>query len=60
MARADEQLINRRVYTDKGELLREGLVPLSIKNERAALMAHWAEQDRQDAEAEAAAAQGAV
>ena len=60
MARADEQLINRRVYTDKGELLREGLVPLSIKNERAALMAFWAEQDRQDAEAEAAAAQAAV
>ena len=60
MARADAQLINRRVYTDKGELLREGLVPLSIKNERAALMAFWAEQDRQDAEAEAAAAQAAV
>ena len=60
MARADAQLINRRVYTDKGEVLREGLVPLSIKNERAALMAFWAEQDRQDAEAEAAAAQAAV
>jgi hypothetical protein len=60
MARTDEQLINRRVYTDKGELLREGLVPLSIKNERAALMQFWQAEDQRVAAEEAAAAQAAV
>ena len=54
------QLVMRRVYNAKNELIREGLVPKDIANTREALMAFWAEQDRQDAEAEAAAAQAAV
>ena len=54
------QLVTRRVYNAKNELIREGLVPKDIANTREALMAYWAEQDRQDAEAEAAAAQAAV
>ena len=57
MARADAQLINRRVYDNKNQLIREGLVPLSIKNERAALMAYWEEEDARQAEAEAAEAE---
>ena len=53
MARADAQLVNRRVYDSKNQLIREGLVPLSIKNDRAALMAFWEEEDARQAEAEA-------
>jgi hypothetical protein len=57
MARADGQLINRRVYDNKNLLIREGLVPLSIKNERAALMAYWEVEDARQAEAEATEAE---
>ena len=57
MARADAQLINRRVYDNKNQLIREGLVPLSIKNDRAALMVYWEEEDARQAEAEAAEAE---
>ena len=57
MARADGQLINRRVYDSKNQLIREGLVPLSIKNDRAALMVYWEEEDARQAEAEAAEAE---
>jgi hypothetical protein len=53
----DQQLIKRRVFTDKNELLREGLVPLSIPNKREALMAYWQENDAATAAEEAAAAQ---
>ena len=60
MARTDEQLINRRVYTDKGELIREGLAPLSIKNERTALMAFWEKEDQRVAAEEAAVAEAAA
>lgn len=55
----DSQLIKRRVFTDDGTLIREGLVPLSIKNERPALMKYWAEEDRRVAEEEAAKAEAA-
>ena len=57
MARADAQLVNRRVYDNKNQLIREGLVPLSIKNDRAALMAYWEEEDARQAEVEAAEAE---
>jgi hypothetical protein len=53
----DQQMIKRRVFTDKNELLREGLVPLSIPNKREALMAYWQESDAAIAAEEAAAAQ---
>jgi hypothetical protein len=35
------QLVMRRVYNAKNELIREGLVPKDIANTREALMAHW-------------------
>ena len=54
------QLVMRRVYNAKNELLREQLTPKDVPNTREALMAFWTEQDRQDAEAAAAAAQAAV
>ena len=60
MARADAQLINRRVYDSKNQLIREGLVPLSIKNDRAALMAYWEEEDAAIAAKEAAEAEAAL
>jgi hypothetical protein len=55
--KTDQQLIQRRVYNDAGVLLREGLVPLSIKNERQALLGFWAAQDEADAQAAAAEAE---
>ena len=57
MARADAQLVNRRVYDNKNQLIREGLVPLSIKNDRGALMVYWEEEDARQAEAEATEAE---
>jgi hypothetical protein len=54
---AQEQRVMRRVYTDSGELIREGLVDKNIKNERQALLDWWATEDARTAEAEALAAQ---
>ena len=54
---AQEQRVMRRVYTDSGELIREGLVDKNIKNERQSLLDWWAAEDAQTAEAEALAAQ---
>lgn len=60
MARDDAQLIKRRVFTDGGDLLREGLVPVSIPNTRKDLMAWWAKEDQRIADEEAAAAVAAA
>ncbi|QVV66767.1 hypothetical protein [Synechococcus sp. LA31] len=60
MARDDAQLIKRRVFTDGGDLLREGLVPVSIPNTRKDLMAWWAKEDQRIADEEAAAAAAAA
>ena len=51
------QLVMRRVYNAKNELIREGLVPKDIANTREALMAYWEEEDARQAEAEAAEAE---
>jgi hypothetical protein len=53
----DQQKIMRRVFTDSGELIREQLTDKNIPNTRQALLDHWAELDRVQAEADALAAQ---
>ena len=50
---AQEQRVMRRVYTDSGELIREGLVDKNVANKRDALLDWWAEQDQLEAQAAA-------
>jgi len=45
-------MITRRVYDDAGQLLREGLVPADVPNERGALLGYWQEADLAAARAE--------
>jgi hypothetical protein len=51
------QLVLRRVFTDKGELIREDLAPKDIPNTRKDLMAWWEAEDKRKAAEEAAAAE---
>ena len=54
------QLVTRRVYNAKNELIREGLVPKDIANTREALMAYWEEEDAAIAAKEAAEAEASL
>ena len=56
----DSQKIMRRVYDDKGSLLREGLVGKDIENTRDALLAYWEAEDAAIAAKEAAEAEAAL
>jgi hypothetical protein len=53
-------MIQRRVFTDGGELIREGLAPKDVPNTRKDLMAWWAKEDQRIAAEEAAAAAAAA
>ena len=52
--------MRRRVFTDAGELIREGLAPKDVPNTRKDLMAWWAEEDKRLAAKEAAVAAAAA
>jgi hypothetical protein len=56
----DSQKIMRRVYDDKGNLLREGLVGKDIKNTRDALLAYWEQEDAAIAAEEAEEAEASL
>jgi hypothetical protein len=53
-------MVTRRVFTDGGELIREGLAPKDLPNRRQDLLDWWAAEDARIAEEEALTAQAEV
>jgi len=51
------QMITRRVYNNDGSILREGLVPKDLKNDKKVLLDYWAAEDVRIASEEAVAAE---
>ena len=52
-----QQLIMRRVYDSANVLIREGLVPKDLANDKQTLLDYWAQEDLAKSEAEAIAAE---